>query len=161
MDCTNCGGNIEHISLGYNTVKKCKSCHGFLITDNNLMEILSNAINIDTHNPKNKKQAKKIIPKTIDEFVSKLNCHLCDTPMENYEYMYSSGIRIDRCPSCSTLWLDKGKLLSIYKYINHLEGYDCKIKKLIPKMLDVKREVETTFQKIKEDSNIYRLTKKK
>ena len=159
MKCTNCGGDIKDIQVGKHTIKKCTKCHGILITDNNLMEILHKAHELDTTKKKKKDIIKK--PKTQDEFISKLNCHICGIPMENYEYMYSSGIRIDRCPGCSTIWLDSGKLLLIHHYINHLEEYDYKIKELIPKMVDIQREVEETFQQIKEDSNIYKFIKGK
>ena len=46
-------------------------------------------------------------------------CADCGTPMETYEYAFTSGILLDRCPRCYAVWVDDGELQAIQ---DHLEG---------------------------------------
>jgi len=141
--------------------EKCTSCSGLLISDNKLIEALSIIDHIEDKNDKNINNFKKEVIKKLantDEFASRIECPKCHCDMESYEYMYSSGLIIDRCPQCDAVWLECGKLTKINEYrksINTKENEE-KISKLMPKILDIKREVNSTFQKIKEESSIFR-----
>ncbi len=48
-----------------------------------------------------------------------LLCPSCGTPMETYEYAFTSGVMLDRCPKCFSVWADDGELQAIQ---DHLEG---------------------------------------
>jgi len=48
-----------------------------------------------------------------------LLCASCGTPMETYEYAFTSGVMLDRCPECFSVWADDGELQAIQ---DHLEG---------------------------------------
>jgi len=162
MECNNCSnGSIIEITIDNQKMKICKSCHGIIIFDNNLKEVakISHKIKAKNKFVKNEKRKNKSHEK--DEFASYLICPNCDTAMEHFEYMYSSKIYIDRCPNCNHIWLDKGKLERINLHFDNLNSYDNKIEKLMPKLLDVTRETNATFQKIKEESNPYRDNNKK
>jgi Zn-finger nucleic acid-binding protein len=48
-----------------------------------------------------------------------LLCAACGTPMETYEYAFTSGVLLDRCPKCYAVWADDRELQAIQ---DHIEG---------------------------------------
>ncbi len=46
-----------------------------------------------------------------------LLCAACGTPMETYEYAFTSGVLLDRCPKCYAVWADDGELQAIQDHI--------------------------------------------
>jgi len=48
-----------------------------------------------------------------------LPCAACGAPMETYEYAFTSGVLLDRCPKCYAVWADDGELQAIQ---DHIEG---------------------------------------
>jgi Zn-finger nucleic acid-binding protein len=141
-------------------VAKCTSCSGLIIHDNKLIDALS-IIN-ELENPEDEnmnKNHKEVLTKlqNTDEFNSRIDCPKCHCGMESYEYMYSSRIIIDRCPMCNAVWLECGKLDKIKKYresLNTKENEE-KLRQIMPQIIDIKREVSNTFQRIKEESSIF------
>jgi len=150
--------NLSPISDEIHFILKCHSSDGILVTEGKLKEALSlvDKIERDANLNRIKNNQNSLSVKNNDDFISKKNCPKCSYPMEHYEYMYSSGIMIDRCPNCQAIWLDKGKLTAIKRYLRDIDSYDQKIHELMPKIVEIKREVNNTFQKIKEDSNPYK-----
>ena len=54
----------------------------------------------------------------VDIVVSReLLCPGCGTPMETYEYAFTSGILLDRCPKCYGVWADDCELQAIQDHI--------------------------------------------
>lgn len=156
MACKNCGSELENLNQNKDFIKKCNTCSGLLILDNNLVnaiELIDELENKEVINRENTPADEKPSDYKSDDFISEIDCHECNTPMEKFEYMYSSGIHINRCPNCEAVWLEKGKLREIFIYRNGLKEYDKKIQNLLPTFIEVKREVDSTFQKIREDSN--------
>lgn len=49
---------------------------------------------------------------------SALSCPRCKRKMKKGVYSYSSGVIIDRCESCSGIWLDRGELAKIRAFVN-------------------------------------------
>jgi Zn-finger nucleic acid-binding protein len=49
---------------------------------------------------------------------SPLACPACNVPMKKGNYAYSSGVIIDRCPSCRGIWLDRGELAKLRAFVN-------------------------------------------
>jgi Zn-finger nucleic acid-binding protein len=48
-----------------------------------------------------------------------LPCAACGAPMETYDYAFTSGVLLDRCPRCYAVWADDGELQAIQ---DHIEG---------------------------------------
>jgi len=46
-----------------------------------------------------------------------LPCAACETPMETFEYALTSGVLLDRCPKCQSVWADDGELQAIQDHI--------------------------------------------
>ena len=41
------------------------------------------------------------------------HCPRCDVPLRIFNYAYSTGVMVDRCPVCKGIWTDKGEIEQI------------------------------------------------
>ncbi len=162
MRCKRCKGNLVTIETKNIVYKKCDQCLGILLDMKDFKAIIDLYREIEKKDLKRaESEARHHNEDEADGYLTTIDCGHCDTPMENYEYMYTSKIRIDNCPDCQYLWVDNGKLKRLFNFINKIDKYDKDISSLLPQMLEIKSEVNETFKKIDKDTKaIFRTTKK-
>jgi Zn-finger nucleic acid-binding protein len=93
------------------TVDQCTGCGGLWLDSGELVTLLKIGDfyikNLDT---------LKGNPVVINQ--GQRNCPLCQTPLKMMTNNKAPDVKIDRCPGCKGVWLDRGelyKLAEIYK----------------------------------------------
>lgn len=115
MKCPRCKSALEIISYELAMIESCPGCGGEWLGPNELKHIVQT---FETVFPKELKDSLAGINSQVfptKRVVKKdLTCPRCqDVVMNNFNYAYSSGVYIDKCPECSGIWLDEGELEKI------------------------------------------------
>lgn len=92
----------------------CPRCAGELIPGDALAHIVH--LREQTFDPECRRlieDAEPIRGVPVTERQRELGCSLCDQTMEVVNYAGDSGVFVDRCPACQTVWLDATELESV------------------------------------------------
>ncbi len=109
--CPRCPGELEIIDIDGIKIDVCGSCRGIFLDRYELNRLKA----LDNGNEKLKAAGggAEIKPDTGH----KINCIRCQSPMQTINFSYSSGIFIDHCPACDSVWLDNGELEKILEFL--------------------------------------------
>ncbi|MEZ7891070.1 MAG: zf-TFIIB domain-containing protein [Candidatus Wallbacteria bacterium] len=134
--CPRCESNLKKKNIDGVQIDQCVKCGGIFLDDKELKRI---AADFDA-------KGKKIIalkkqPKADVAVEKPVNCIRCRGCMDRVNFNYTSGIYIDFCPDCSSMWLDNGELEKIAAFMKENE-----------KITDAEMEkYDQMLQKIKEE----------
>ena len=111
--CPICHVPFQEISFGEDTIERCPGCHGMFFEFDEMKHVLKNPI----------QEAFSEIEKWdgSPDRETILACPKCFSDMQEEEYALS-GVHIDRCPSCSSIFLDGGEHTELNRYLSSLES---------------------------------------
>ena len=101
MQCPDCRGELAATSYEDIDIHYCPGCNGRLLDEEKLQKIESSRIEIIKRNKKYSKSRY---------FEKSRDCPACDVPMQKSKYGKFTPRNIDKCPQCSSIWLDEGEL---------------------------------------------------
>ncbi len=113
MNCPICLASMEEKRVGEADFYLCRDCRGLWVGMDVLAK-LSAALRQSDFTLKREmfSDASASVPMEVI-----LNCPVCGQAMLHSEYAFDSGIMIDRCGSCRTVWLDVEKIFLIQQYL--------------------------------------------
>jgi membrane associated rhomboid family serine protease/Zn-finger nucleic acid-binding protein len=109
---------MAEIDRGGVKIDRCDSCGGVWFDAGELNEYLSDAIASDPEIPD--------APFTPDgpsgysapeSRRSELDCPRCRAKLTRFNFAYDSGVILERCPICSGLWVERGKLRNLAAHV--------------------------------------------
>ena len=105
--CPRCAKALEEQQLGEMSFRCCRDCKGMLLRHADLSDVLEKSWHTIS-----REEAETMTLQVADGWQNepKLSCPDCHQTMEKYGYMGIAAIQIDRCDSCSLVWLDADEL---------------------------------------------------
>jgi Zn-finger nucleic acid-binding protein len=128
MNCPKCNVPLEAIIYEDVEIDKCNQCKGSWLDDGEILKIIQTIK--ETFDPKLIRetlgQGFAGVPKEEQQTVVK--CPKCQSAMISFNYDYSSGIILDRCPQGCGLWLDGSELekVQIFREQSEKDFEKCK-----------------------------------
>lgn len=148
IKCPVCNKDLKTITYQNQEVDVCQACGGVWFDKGELLKVVDGLLSKDLVDPESVKEAygkKAVSSEDIDKF--QRCCPRCKVGFEVFNFSYDSNVFLDRCPSCSGIWADKGEWRAIAKY-----------KKGNP---EVDKLAETMASELKKTSRLYILSSKK
>ena len=105
--CPRCRQTLVENQVDEFTVRLCVPCKGILLPHADLVKILDRSWLAVS--PEAAEQLEFRAPEGA-QAEQPYRCPACDRMMEKYGYMGLAAIRIDRCDTCSLVWLDADEL---------------------------------------------------
>ncbi|MDD5566530.1 MAG: zf-TFIIB domain-containing protein [Candidatus Omnitrophica bacterium] len=143
MLCPRCKAELKEVAYEGVVIDTCGACEGEWLDNGEIIAI--NKAREKAFSDAKKSQAKGAQktgnPATHSQ--EALQCPHCKVPMGSLNYSYSTGIIIDRCPSCSGLWLDKDELEHIQIVI---EDWDKKTPELQKKFQPILAKIKADYR---------------
>lgn len=106
MNCPICGERLVHDDLndqGLMGVERCGKCGGCWVTHDELESYSSGEwSNLDAMGAQS------------DEALSDVTCPSCAVQTARMHFQGHGALKVDRCPSCHGLWLDRGELDAVH-----------------------------------------------
>lgn len=116
--CPRCSGALEPLDIDGVKIDRCGSCRGIFLDKYELNRL--NALNSGAAENLNDGAPGSAAIETSDAS-KKINCLRCSSVMNVVNFSYTSGIFIDHCPACESVWLDNGELAKILQYLKASE----------------------------------------
>lgn len=140
MNCPRCKEELSVVNISGTTVDKCNSCGGLWLDLGELEKVKSSPDKdtIDTGDEGNLQNLNCVS--------GQLSCPRCENLMDEINYLVSSGIKIDRCPVCEGIWLDKGEFNAIVKYLQLCDNKEIDEEKLKDILKKERERIETSDQ---------------
>jgi len=107
MNCPKCTSVLREMRLEEVDFDYCLSCKGIWFDKDEMAAMAEMAADL---------------PK-VDPHATKTNfvCPRCGKGLEEMKFMAGAELRIDRCPGCHGIWLDKGEMKAVEKIAARLE----------------------------------------
>src|SRR5579859_7837715 len=106
--CPNDGTSLKPITVEQIAVDQCPTCEGYWLHKGELEQLG------ELHHT----HLEPITAGSIDTEISTRKCPLDQTLMREHEFVNHTGIKIDQCPTCQGVWLEKDQLGMILKYLD-------------------------------------------
>lgn len=121
--CPNCDVPMHERSYFGVRVDICDSCTGVWM-DNGELAILAKQPPAALQRIIEEAKPAHATSSALWDTTPEMLCPNCCIPMQEQQYAYSSGIRIDVCNQCNGVWVGGGKLTNISEYYNRTLGRD-------------------------------------
>jgi Zn-finger nucleic acid-binding protein len=108
LTCPNDGTALTQIQVENVPVDQCSACGGQWLQRGEL----------ETLSEHHKAHLEPIVVGRINLMHSKRKCPADGTMMTQHEFMEHTGIKIDQCPTCQGIWLDKAELATMLSYLD-------------------------------------------
>jgi Zn-finger nucleic acid-binding protein len=108
LTCPNDGTALTAIRVEDVPVDQCPVCGGYWLQRGEL-EMIG-----EQHHA----HLKPIMVGDIGVVNSQRKCPQDSNPLREHEFVEHTGIKIDQCPSCQGIWLDKAELAAILNYLD-------------------------------------------
>jgi Zn-finger nucleic acid-binding protein len=151
MNCPRCLKPLQ--STGYEgiAIDSCPVCQGHFLDKGEILQInkARTAVFSDQERA-GVEGAKRAVITEIKRTDKTIKCPKCQVEMNTLNYAYSSGIMVDLCPQCESLWLDKGELEQIQIIVEEWEQKDPQIRgEFVPTLKKIKDGI-TAIDRIRE-----------
>lgn len=144
MNCPRCKSQLQEVLYEGVSIDTCKKCEGEWLDSGEIVAINSAREKTFSDAEKSKaKGAQQTVVKPASHSQVPLLCPHCNVPMVTSNYSYSTGIIVDRCPSCNGLWLDKDEVENIQIVI---EEWDKKTPELNKKFQPILAKIKADYQ---------------
>jgi len=107
LTCPNDGTALTQIQVENVPVDQCPVCGGQWLQRGEL----------DTLSEHHKAHVEPVTVGQVNSMHSTRKCPQDGTMMSQHEFLEHSGIKIDQCPTCAGVWLDKSELANILTYL--------------------------------------------
>jgi Zn-finger nucleic acid-binding protein len=121
--CPRCHIALSPQQQGDITLESCERCHGQWLEPEDLKAIIEGTVLLETG---------PAVRTGIDltDVQEDAPCPRCAVAMQPFNYAGDSGVILDKCPSCGSLWLDDGDLERVLAAVAASEqGLDRDIKR--------------------------------
>jgi uncharacterized protein len=126
MQCPACRSTLYEENDSGIAIDRCGSCNGVWLDGKELTQIIEARERSFTDEVVEK--VKSAIPKAIEGYQrtedSGRICPRCSITLRPYNYAYSTGVIVDRCPECKGVWTDYGELEQIEVLMSNHSGSD-------------------------------------
>ncbi|MDO8609143.1 MAG: zf-TFIIB domain-containing protein [bacterium] len=156
MQCPNGDGELKPAHFKGVALFECHTCKGLWFTQEEMNKAKNNRddnlrwLNFDLFEEKGKKY--------VNSQGSK-NCPKNNVAMSSLVYQ-ESGVRIDKCDKCHSIWLDDGEFQKIIEYLEKIvitENASVYAKDTLKKLLDVRSNHEDKISEIKDFLTVSKL----
>lgn len=114
MHCPTCGSFLREILYEGVTIHTCDNCGGELMGPHAIAHVVNvRDAHFDDDIIEHLRTRKPMYGVPADQPVRRINCPGCRTTMNVMNYGGDTGVMIDRCPRCFTMWLDRAELEKI------------------------------------------------
>ncbi|MEW6075626.1 MAG: zf-TFIIB domain-containing protein [Candidatus Omnitrophota bacterium] len=144
MQCPRCNEQLKEMFYEGVTIDTCEKCEGEWLDSGEIIAINKVREKTFSDAEKNKAKGAQKAGKPATHSQGPLQCPHCKVPMASSNYSYSTGIIIDRCPSCNGLWLDKDELEHIQVVI---EEWDKKTPELQKKFQPILAKIKDDYRR--------------
>jgi Zn-finger nucleic acid-binding protein len=148
MQCPRCNAQLKEILYEGVSIDTCEKCEGEWLDSGEIIAINKAREKTFSDGEKNKMTGAQKAAKPVTRSQASLQCPHCKVPMTSLNYSYSTGIIVDRCPSCNGLWLDKDELENIQIVI---EEWDKKTPELNKKFQPILAKIKADYQQKSEE----------
>lgn len=141
VKCPRCGDALVIVECGGVSIDRCQGCGGTYLDESELKKVGSGE-NAATDNLKALPGAKAV------DVEAPVLCVRCSRTMERANFSYSSGIFVDFCNVCGSIWLDNGELEKVIEFMKNdslASGEDSK--KYSQLLSDIKKAEADRWQK--------------
>lgn len=115
MKCPVCNTRMTQYHLTDMDLDLCPSCDGAWFDEGELSSVLEQLLENDAIT----RQLKPGLAEgETRQHERQLTCPRCGMLTDCTQFSFDSRIYIDRCIKCSGVWVDKGELLAILKYVS-------------------------------------------
>jgi len=109
--CPRCRTPLREITYEGVHIHTCPGCGGELLTGDEMALIASaRVVSFPETLLARHADHEPVVGVPTDENYHELPCPQCRTPMQLINYAHDSGVHVDRCGRCGTIWLDRGEL---------------------------------------------------
>ena len=116
MKCPSCKANLRPFSNAGQTIEVCPKCEGMWFDSGEIRTSAEDLISNDLVENQDINDAYDPKPQKPYNEVEK-HCPCCGEKTSVFNYAYDSNVFLNRCPSCSGIWADKGELQGVAKYL--------------------------------------------
>lgn len=111
MRCPRCQGSLGDASYEGVAIHSCGKCDGEWLDRDELQSIVQNWEQKFSPTELKRLSAVHHADFTLDEDEKSLECPRCpDETLERFNYAATSGVALDKCPTCGGIWLDENEL---------------------------------------------------
>jgi len=110
LKCPRCTDALGLVTIDGVSVDRCNACGGMYLDESELKKVEKEA----GAAPDALRNIKSSVGVDVEAPVM---CIRCSHRMDRVNFSYSSGIFIDYCPICKSIWLDNGELEKIVDYM--------------------------------------------
>lgn len=113
QNCPRCSNALEVIDVDGIKIDRCGSCRGIFLDkyELNRLNAASEASLAALGDAASGASA------TVTDAGARIKCVRCGAAMETVNFSYTSGIMIDHCTACDSVWLDSGELSKIVEFM--------------------------------------------
>ena len=124
MQCPRCQTELETINYEGVEIETCPDCEGEWLDQGELATIVKKQ---EASFPEEMVESMDRLTKetfTIDESsANQMKCPKCpDSELNRFIYAATSGIALDKCPTCGGVWLDKNELEMVQVLVEEWMG---------------------------------------
>jgi Zn-finger nucleic acid-binding protein len=138
--CPRCKNGLREWDYEGIQLDQCPSCRGYWCDQGELREILRRRemeFSSKDHQEIKAEKGRAQVNSRPEDSASELKCVLCQALMERFNYDYSSGVILDRCPRGHGLWFDEQELAQVQIFVERWEeaapgmqaGFSSRLKK--------------------------------
>jgi membrane associated rhomboid family serine protease/Zn-finger nucleic acid-binding protein len=117
MDCPYCQTELRTYSNHHFTIDYCPACQGLWFDPGEMRDYIRVFLQNNPNLEKDKINLRQTVARidSLPEFSR--SCPRCRVPMGKVNYSYDSNVIIDQCPKCCGVWVDRGEIQQIIRYI--------------------------------------------
>lgn len=122
MDCPGCDHALQTVSYEGVQIETCESCGGEFVSGEELAHIVRAREQAFT--PQQIAQIDSCMPVfgiADADATTRFSCPCCRAPMNPINYAGDTGVVVDRCPSCSGMWLEHSELEKVQMLLEKWE----------------------------------------
>ncbi|MBF0121780.1 MAG: zf-TFIIB domain-containing protein [Candidatus Omnitrophica bacterium] len=129
MNCPGCSRALRQVSYEGILIDTCDGCGGEWLDAGEILKINKARETVFAENEKSKVEgAQKVVLKQVAKNQKSLSCPRCKVPLQTLNYMYDTGVMIDKCSKCSGIWMDNNELEAIQIVVEEWEKRDPEIR---------------------------------
>jgi|GEM_PF-2336883 len=115
--CPRCGGALNIVEADGVKLDRCDACSGLFFDENEFAKIKSASINDNM--AQLTKDSGVHSQRAPEDLEKKIQCLRCFNTMDRVNFAHTSGIIVDFCPVCKSLWLDGGEFEKTISFLKH------------------------------------------
>lgn len=123
--CPRCTADLKTIRYEGTEIETCPVCEGEWLDADELAQIIQRVEHTFSREEMGTlDRARQRVFRVTHGGQERLNCPKCpDQKLTPFNYASTSGIILDKCPTCGGIWLDRGELEMVQALVEEWSGY--------------------------------------